>query len=200
MSLYPLSLDVKNNLCTVIGAGEVARRKIESLLDAGARVKVISPDAKDIENVENVAREYKKGDLKDSFLVIAATDNKSINEQVFREAKENNILVNVVDKPDFCNFFVPSVINRGKLQITISTEGSCPALSKKIRKELEKVYTQDYKNYCEIIEKGRKKVIENYPEAERKNKINSILNDKDIMNYVKEGEIDKARERLNKWI
>lgn len=200
MATYPVSLLIKNKLCIVIGAGDVAVRKIKPLLASGAKVKVIAPEGLAIEGIETVNREYNQGDLEGAFLVIAATDDQKTNEQIYKEAVDKNILVNVVDNPSLCTFYVPSVVKRGKLQITISTDGVYPALSKKLRKQLETEFGTEYENYLQILEEARKAVIDNYPEDQRKAKLNEILNDKDIMELAIEGKVSEAMERLNKWI
>ena len=200
MSLYPVSLCVENQLCVVIGAGEVALRKIESLLRAGAQVKVIAPGESPVEGVQQVKRAYEKGDLQGAFLVIAATNNGKVNEEVYREARELNIPVNVVDNPPLCTFYVPSVITRGDLQISISTGGKYPALARELRGELEKTYGPEYGIYLELLEEGRKKVLENCTEDVRREKINELLDDREILALVRENRIDEARKRIERAI
>lgn len=200
MCSYPVSLCVNNKLCVVVGSGSVAQRKIKSLLGAGARVKVISSKAINVPGVVVINRDYKKGDLKEAALVIAATDNRETNKEIYDEAIENNLLVNVVDDPKLCNFFIPSVVKRGKFQIAISTGGAYPLLSKKIRKELEEAFNKEYEKYVELLEEARKKVLKKYPPSERKAKLNEILNDKNIEKMIKQKSIKEARERLGNWI
>jgi precorrin-2 dehydrogenase/sirohydrochlorin ferrochelatase len=160
---YPVYLDLTGKKAIVIGGGTVAERKIRSLLKANAHVTVISPRlTKRLEReklkgtFKHVCRSYKKGDLSRAFLVIAATDSQSINEQVSRNAP---CLVNVVDKPDLCNFIVPSFVQRGHLQVAISTSGMSPALSRSIRKELEKNYGKEFSDYVALLKIIRKKAL-----------------------------------------
>ncbi len=123
---YPAFLNLEDKKTVVVGGGKVAERKILGLLNAQAEVTVVSPViTKRLEQEEqkgrirHICRKYRKGDLKNAFLVIAATDSEDINEKVSRDAP---CLVNVVDTPKFCNFIVPSILQRGPLTIAISTE------------------------------------------------------------------------------
>ncbi|MEW6416647.1 MAG: bifunctional precorrin-2 dehydrogenase/sirohydrochlorin ferrochelatase [Nitrospirota bacterium] len=158
---YPAFLNLKGKTAVVIGGGKVAERKVLSLLKAGSGVKVISPKlTKRIEKeklkgrIKHIPRQYRKSDLKNAFLVIAATDSQVINDRVSKDAPS---LVNVVDIPDLCNLIVPSVMNRGPLNIAVSTSGISPALSRSIRKELEKLYGPEFNNYLKLLKKIRLK-------------------------------------------
>jgi precorrin-2 dehydrogenase/sirohydrochlorin ferrochelatase len=161
---YPVFLNLSERKAVVIGGGKVAERKILPLLRAGADVTVISPEItskieqiKKKKQVTHIPRFYRKGDLRGAFLVIAATDSPVINEQVSREA---SCLVNVVDTPHLCNFIVPSSMIRGPLNIAISTSGVSPALSRSIRKELEKVYGCEFSRYLRSLRKIRQDAME----------------------------------------
>jgi precorrin-2 dehydrogenase/sirohydrochlorin ferrochelatase len=143
MSLFPIFLKLAGRPCIVIGAGHLAESKIESLQAANAQITVIAPEAS--ERIRNLAaageiefqqRSYAEGDLTGSFLVVAATNVPAVNRAVFQEATEKGVLCNAVDDPPFCDFYFPSVVRRGDLQIAISTAGASPALAQKIRKEI----------------------------------------------------------------
>lgn len=170
--LYPAFLNLKGRKVIVIGGGKVAERKIFKLLKAGADVTVISPKiTKRIERekrrrrVKHISRKYRKGDQKNALLVISATDSKDINEKVSKDA---SCLVNVVDSPALCNFIVPSVIKRGPLTIAISTRGISPALSRAIRKELEKLYGPEFVKYLELLGKMRRKAMREIPDKKKR--------------------------------
>jgi precorrin-2 dehydrogenase/sirohydrochlorin ferrochelatase len=129
--------------CVVVGAGTIAESKIESLLLAEASVTVIAPEALPRvrawdEGGEIVwkQREYESGDLAGAFLCVAATATAEVNRAVFAEATERGVLCNAVDDPPFCDFYFPSVVRRGELQIAISTAGESPALAQRLRKEI----------------------------------------------------------------
>ncbi len=201
MSLYyPIFLKVEQKLCVVIGGGPVAERKITSLLEAGARVKVIAPEV--TERIKILAREgkiiweerpYRSGDLKDAFLVIAATNNPQVQEEVFAEAEERKIFCNVVDKPALCSFIVPSVVKRGRLQIAISTSGASPALAKRLREQLEELFGPEYAEYLELMAAWRKEILaRELPEAERQKLFEQLVL-APIPLWLKRGERDLVK-------
>lgn len=144
MPYYPAMLDIKGRRCVVLGGGKVAERKVLSLLEAGAEVTVISPEL--TENLESLKREgriihiprpYQKGDLKEAFIAIVATDEEDINIQASEEAHDLSIPVNVVDRPELCSFIVPSVIRKGPLLVAVSTSGTSPAMARTLRQFIE---------------------------------------------------------------
>ena len=144
----------------VVGAGTIAESKIESLLLAEARVTVIAPEA--LPRVQAWAeagelrwkrREYRVGDLAGAFLCVAATATASVNRAVFAEASANDVLCNAVDDPPFCDFYFPSVVRRGELQIAISTAGESPALAQRLRKEINAQLPLDTGEW--VMELGR---------------------------------------------
>lgn len=142
--MYPISLKLKNKKILVVGGGKIAERKVIRLLKAEANIFLTSPDLTDglqkfVDENKLVynKRKFIKSDLKNVFLVIAATNNKKINHLIFCESEKNGILVNVVDEPDYCNFYVPSIVDRGDLMVAISTNGKSPAFARLLRKKLE---------------------------------------------------------------
>ncbi|MBI4685532.1 MAG: bifunctional precorrin-2 dehydrogenase/sirohydrochlorin ferrochelatase [Nitrospirae bacterium] len=160
---YPVFLNLEGKKCVVIGGGKVAERKVLSLLKAGAEVTVISPECtKNLSrkaisgDIKCIDRKYKQGDLKNAFLVVAATDDNEINEKVFEESAH---LINVVDMPLLCNFIVPSVVRRGPLTIAISTSGISPSLAKTIRKELERLYVPGFAKSLNKLRQVRREAI-----------------------------------------
>jgi len=129
--------------CVVVGAGNIAESKIESLLAAEASVTVIAPEAlprvrawAEVGELLWEQREWREGDTDGAFLVVAATATNAVNRAVFAEASAAGILCNAVDDPPFCDFYFPSVVRRGELQIAISTAGESPALAQRLRKEI----------------------------------------------------------------
>lgn len=174
---YPAFLNLKGKRAVVIGGGKVAERKILALLRAGADVTVISPKlTKRLEKgkaegrIRHIPREYRGGDLKGAFLVIAATPYPEINTKVVREAGVicESLLLNVVDMPSQCNFIVPSIVRRGPLTIAISTSGTSPAMAKAIRRDLKKLYGPEFANYLKLLGKIRKKVIKEIPDKKKR--------------------------------
>jgi len=167
LSLYPVNLILKDIPCLVVGGGILAERKVNSLLNADAKVTLISPfitnklkALKKDNLILHSERNYRNGDLEGFFLVIAATDSASVNEEIYKEAKERGILINCVDIPEKCNFYLPSVIQRGDLQIAISSSGKVPYFTKKLREFLENKFDEEFIKKLEHLHKLRKKIIE----------------------------------------
>ncbi|MAE10517.1 MAG: bifunctional precorrin-2 dehydrogenase/sirohydrochlorin ferrochelatase [Dehalococcoidales bacterium] len=161
---YPISLNVRGRKCSVVGGGQVALRKVDTLLEHGADVQVISPDLctelvslAERKEIDTVTREYRPGDLKDAFVAIVATDNSKINRQIAAEAREQNVLVNVVDDADNSDFIAPSYLRRGGISIAISTSGESPALARKLRTMLEKDFGDEYGRLSVLIGQVRAK-------------------------------------------
>jgi len=157
--LYPIFLDLSGRRCVVVGGGEVASRKARKLLQARARVVVISPEIKaELESVavEIHRRPYKEGDLDDAYLAFAATDSREVNAAVAREAKERGIPVNVAERPSEGDFALPSVLRRGGLQVAVSTGGASPALARRIKDELEESFGPEWASLVEELRAARR--------------------------------------------
>lgn len=144
MPYYPAFLDLTGRPCLVVGGGMVAQRKVEALSEAGAQVTVVSPRLTkglkalaEKSTITAVTRRYRRGDLALAMLVVAATNNPKVNQQVAGDASRRGILVNVVDEPALCNFIVPAVVKRGDLVLAVSTSGKSPAVAKRLRRDLE---------------------------------------------------------------
>lgn len=179
MNYYPVFLDLRRKNVVVVGGGRVAERKVLNLLRAGAEVTVISPllterlqKAKDAGRIRHKARRYRSGDLKDSFLVIAATDSAEVNSRV---AGESTSLLNVVDVPSECNFIAPSVVKRGPLVFAISTAGTSPAFAKTVRREIEKIYGPVFGEYLAFVKTLRSRAMREIPgDAAREKLLKSL--------------------------
>lgn len=166
MSLYPINLDIQDRRCLVIGGGEVASRKVKSLLSSGADVVVISPRVSKVlaqlaeeGRIELHVRPYHRGDLTGAFLVFAATDRIEVQNHIKQEAKELDILVNIVDEPHDSSFQIPARVQRGNFLLTVSTGGGSPALAAQVRKELEMEYGEEYKDFVKLLFLIREKVV-----------------------------------------
>jgi siroheme synthase-like protein len=175
MGYYPLFLEMKGRPCLVVGGGEVARRKVEGLMAAEAAVTVVSPELapemaalKEEGRIEHRPREYQTGDLDSFAIVMAATDDAAVNEKVAREARERGIWVNVADKPEQCDFILPSVIRRGEVVLAISTGGLSPALARWLREELEGYLSEDFDRLARLLSETRRELRESgiSPDAE----------------------------------
>lgn len=163
---YPLMLDLTNRPCLVVGAGEVAVRKIASLLAGGAVVTVISPEADpqiaewaEQGQLKWLRTSYSGQDVRGYALVIAATNQPEVNLAVHQAVSSCGGWINVVDRPDLCNFTVPSVVRRGKLVIAVSTSGASPSLARRIKLQLEAAYGAEYADYVDFLAEMRQHVL-----------------------------------------
>lgn len=167
MSLYPVFLKIKERECLVIGGGSVAERKVKTLVDYGGSVTLVSPELTsgleklvELGQVVHIKRDYRNGDLDGFFLAVAATSDPEVNRKIYEEAEESGILINSVDDPDNCNFFVPSSVRRGDFQVSISTSGKAPYFAKKLRKFLENMFYDDLDKDLDKLSRIRLKIIE----------------------------------------
>lgn len=180
--LYPINLELDDMRITIIGGGNVSYRKCKNFLDFGKSVRVVSPkfidQFKNIKNdIELIYDTYKQEYIKDSFIVIAATNNKELNKNIAIYCKSVGKLVNVVDNITLSNYTVPSYLKRGDLLLSVSTNGKSPSLSSKIKKELEEKYDDGYEEYLNILGEIRKKVIKKYKDiSQRKSILNNLVN------------------------
>jgi precorrin-2 dehydrogenase/sirohydrochlorin ferrochelatase len=194
MSLFPMFLKLEGRSCLVVGAGAIAQEKMPSLLEAGAKVKVVAPQA--TEPIAELARSgrisweqrsFVASDLAGIFLVIAATSLPAINAQVFHAARQGNILCNAVDDPENCDFYYGSVVRRGDLQIAISTAGHSPALAQRLRKQLEAQFGPEYSDWLRELAATREDLFSRDIEPERR---------KHLLHAVASQEAFEARQNL----
>ena len=163
--LFPMFLKLSNRPCLVVGAGAIAESKIASLLDAGGHVRVVAPEATpqvrtwaQSKALEWHQRPFEPADLDGMFLVIAATSSTELHQRIFEEASRRAVLCNIVDVPPLCDFYYPSVGQRGALQIAISTAGQSPALAQRLRKQLEAQFGPEYEQWLAYLAEARDKL------------------------------------------
>jgi len=190
MAKYPIFLNLEGRRVVVIGGGTVAVRKVQVLLDSGARVIVVSDNIdkmiatfSSIENPELIKSKYEKSYLSGAVLVIAATNDNELNKQIYKDCQEFEILCNVVDVPELCDFYVPAVVKRGNLQIAIGTNGACPAYSGHLRKKMEETFTEQHGKFLEVLEQMRLKVIDEVSEPNMRKAILGKLCDDSSFDY-----------------
>jgi precorrin-2 dehydrogenase / sirohydrochlorin ferrochelatase len=184
MGYIPIFFDVTGRPCIVIGGGEVAARKVESLIEAGARVTVVSPRlspplqaavARGL--VTHIARDYAPGDIKGCVLVYAATDDPKLQRELAAEARALGIPINVADVPELCSFIAPAVVQRGALQVAISTGGASPAFAARIRRELEDRFGAEYALTLELMRAARRRLhAEEIAPVERMRRLTELAN------------------------
>ncbi len=174
-SLFPMFLKLTGKTVLVVGAGRIGESKIAGLRDTGARIRVVSLDASTavrewarVGEIELELRGFSPDDLAGASLVVGATNSRTLNERVYREAQLRGVLCNVVDVPELCDFYYPSVVKRGDLQIAISTAGNSPSLAQRIRQQLEKQYGPAYAEWVAELGETRKLVLASDLDKERK--------------------------------
>ena len=174
-SLFPMFLKLDGRNVLLVGAGRVGEPKIGALLETGARIRVVSLDATPTVRewaragkIELELRHFEPADLNGVFLVVVATNSRRLNETIYQEAQQRGILCNVVDVPDLCDFYYPSVVRRGDLQIAVSTAGQSPSLAQKIRQQLEKQFGPAYGAWVTELGETRKLILASDLDKERK--------------------------------
>ncbi|MFZ0034530.1 MAG: bifunctional precorrin-2 dehydrogenase/sirohydrochlorin ferrochelatase [Sedimentisphaerales bacterium] len=195
MAKYPIFLELNGRRVVIVGAGEVAVRKAQALLAAGARVVVVSKNIDDAlaalcqgTNAEIIKSGYSKSYIAEAALVIAAAGDRQLNKQIYKDCQELEILCNVVDAPELCDFIVPAVVKRGDLQIAIGTEGHCPAYAGHLRKKLEQSFTDKHGEFLAELEGLRKGIIEDVPNPiDRKALLGELVDDKSFECFVQNG-------------
>ncbi len=187
MDFYPLNLRMAGKLALVVGGGEVALRKVEGLLEAGAKVRLVSPSihpglqklAKSSKNLFLEERGYDDRDVENVSLVFACTDDERLNGRVCEMGRSVGALVQSASDPADCDFTVPSKIRRGEFLLAISTGGASPALSKKIRERLEKTFPPAYGDYVQLLARVREKLLQDgKPAAENSPKFRKLVEGK----------------------
>jgi precorrin-2 dehydrogenase/sirohydrochlorin ferrochelatase len=174
-SLFPMFVKLEGKRCLVVGAGRVGEPKIGGLIDTGACIHVIALEASDAVKVWAQAgkitlelRAFSVGDLDGTLLAVVATASRALNGSIYREAQRRGVLCNVVDDPEYCDFYYPAVVRRGDLQIAISTNGQSPSLAQKLRQQLERQFGSGYARWIAELGEVRKLVLASDLDPERK--------------------------------
>lgn len=204
---YPAFLNIAGQQCVIIGGGRVAERKCSTLLRAGARVTVISPEiTRRLEQyrekglLNHVRRHYKKGDIQAAFAVIVATDSEETNRQVVTDAAASRVLLNVVDNPALCTFIAPSVLKRGPLTIAVSTGGISPAMAHTIRRELERMYGAEFSGYLRFVKDLRRRALtEISDKAEREQFLKGLASEEMMTLLRRKGFREAKKTALKRW-
>ena len=202
--LFPINLDLSGRRTLVVGGGEVALRKVQLLIAAGATVIVVSPQfcdgLKGLDGAERVARPFDPADLKGCTLAIAATDQPEVNRRVCEEARLKGVLVNVVDKPALCDFYVAASIRRGRFCVAISTGGASPALARRVRLGLEKTFPPVYADFVDLLAELRGEVQQRIDDAKRRGEILGQLASEEMLAVLETQGLDAAREAARELI
>ena len=200
-SMYPVTLKLAGKFCTVVGGGSVAVRKVKSLLEQGAEVTVISPvlDEELIAIQEQfVWRKsmYQDGMLKGSVLVIAATDSRDVNHAVYEWCEEHQVLVNVVDSLQESSFTVNAMVQRGDFMLAVSTSGISPAVSKKVREDLELQYGPEYGTMLEILEEAREEALRTIGDASKRRRFLQSVASMELPELLKQETKEEVQKRV----
>ncbi len=198
MQYFPLFLDLKAKPVLVVGGGEVASRKVDTLIRAGADVTIVSPSIENYLQAKVDAQEcrwvqsfYHPGLMSNEYVQVwATTDNNELNHQVHKDAKEKGLLVNVVDDLPYCDFITPSLVNRGRIQIAISSGGASPVLVRKVREKFESVLPFNLSLLADFCASKRNSIKEHFSSVDERRKFWEVfLNDTKV-------ELAQSREEL----
>lgn len=205
MKFYPIYLNLTECPVLLVGAGAVALTKVAALIECGARLTVVSPEA--LPEFEQFAaqgkislekRGYESTDLDGVRLVIAATDDKDLQLRIAQEARARFLWVNIVDVPPLCDFIAPAIMSKGDLQIAVSTGGAAPAMAKFLRKKLERWVGDEYAEFIRLAQKVRPDILK-LPKAERNRLWDRMVNEAFLADLKRDG-FDKAEARVREWI
>ncbi|HYL58360.1 MAG TPA: bifunctional precorrin-2 dehydrogenase/sirohydrochlorin ferrochelatase, partial [Candidatus Acidoferrales bacterium] len=187
----------------VIGGGEVAARKVDSLLEAGAEVTLVSPSLGPAMKllvargrVTLIERAYRSGDLNGCELAYAATDDPELHRQIAAEAKALGILINVADEPELCSFIAPAIVKQGALQIAISTGGASPAFAARLRRELEDKFGIEYSRVLEVLRAARTRLHRAAIDPEERMARLKALADSSLLDAIAAGDRDTVERIL----
>ncbi|MBF0593623.1 MAG: bifunctional precorrin-2 dehydrogenase/sirohydrochlorin ferrochelatase [Candidatus Omnitrophica bacterium] len=204
---YPINVDLKDRQCLVVGGGEIAERKVASLLECDAMVTVVSPDVtKKLAalaskgKISHIKQKYQDKYIKNVFLVIAATDDQTVNTLIARHAGKRNILLNVVDVPELCNFIVPSVIRQGPMVMGISTSGHSPVFAQKFREKCEKCVTPAVGAFVKMMGNSRKEVKGCCDSIPKRKDVYLEMINSPILSLLEQGKIREARQTMHSII
>jgi precorrin-2 dehydrogenase / sirohydrochlorin ferrochelatase len=176
--LFPVFLKLSGRPCLVVGAGAIAESKTASLLEAGGHVRVVAPEATarvrswaHSNTIEWLQRPFQPDDLRGMFLVVASTSSTELHERIFEEATLRGVLCNIVDVPPLCDFYYPSVVQRGALQIAVSTAGQSPALAQRLRKQLEDQFGPEYEAWVSQLGETRDRLHSSKLDSEERKRL-----------------------------
>ncbi len=200
MRYYPLFLDIKDRHCLVVGGGEVGSRKAETLIRCGAIVTVISRDFSETlerrisDHLFLVRKTYESSDLDGMFMIFAATSDRDLNRRIQEDAKARDMLFSVADDPECSRFIVPSFVERGDLVFAVSTGGKSPALSRKLRKDLESRFGPEYAVFLNILGAFRNRLLSGGHDPEAHRRLFRQVIDRDVPAMIKEGRTSEVKK------
>jgi precorrin-2 dehydrogenase/sirohydrochlorin ferrochelatase len=203
MNYYPILVDLEGKKALIVGGGRVAERKAETLLEYGASIDLVSKELTyalellvEGRRITYLGPEFKEAFLDSVFIVVSATNDKQLNRKVSLSARRKGLLVNAVDQPQDCNFIVPSIVKRGDLLIAVSTSGKSPALSKKIRKDLENQFGEEYRAFLLLMGRLRDRILSRGLPQEENSRIFHQIVDSPLLKALSEESREDVRAIL----
>src|SRR5262249_9302568 len=207
MRYYPIYLDLKGRQALVVGGGAIAEGKAFQLVDAGARVTVVSPEltealraAVNRGEIDHRAGSFIEEDLHGIVLVISATDDRKVNEEVANAAAARGSLCNVVDQPDLCDFITPALVTRGKLQISVSTGGGSPTLTQRVKREVAALIGEEYGVLLEIAAEMRAEAKIRIADFERRKEVLRAFVESDALDLIRAGRLEEAGDMARRFL
>jgi len=207
MAYYPIFIKLDGKTALVVGGGRVAERKIETLLEYGASIHIISKELTDrlkqlVEagDIRHMGENFENKHLDGAFLVIAATDDEKLNHEISETAQRKGLLINAVDQPPDCNFIVPSIVKKGDLILAISTSGKSPALAKKLRKKLDRQFGSEYEAFLILMGCLRKEVLKMGLSHNENGRIFKKIVDSDVLEALTRNDWDRVKSMLKRLL
>jgi len=204
---YPVFLNLKGKRVVVVGGGEVAQRKVESLLETGAIIVVISREISErlsslanATQIEVKKRSYEAGDCNGAVLVLSATDDSEVSRAVWAEATSAGIMINTADQPALCDFIMPALVRRGDLTIAISTGGTSPALAARLRENVSGVIGPEYEQLMEMLAKARPEIRRRVLQERDRKALHYQILDSDVVTLLQQKDRQGAERRLREII
>jgi len=205
MAYYPIFIKLDGKTALVVGGGKVAQRKIETLLEYGASIHIISTELTDklkqlaeFGKIRHIGEKFENEHLDEAFLVIAATDDEKLNHEISETAQKRGLLINAVDQPADCNFIVPSIVKRGDLIVAISTSGKSPALAKKLRKEMGEHFGSEYEAFLILMGCLRKEVLKMGLSQDENSRIFKEIVDSNVLEALTRNDRDEVKSTLRR--
>jgi uroporphyrin-III C-methyltransferase/precorrin-2 dehydrogenase/sirohydrochlorin ferrochelatase len=205
MDYLPIFLDVRNKPCLVVGGGEIALRKITNLRRAGATVRVVAPELapalaelRAAGEILHAARAFRDADLDEALLVVAATDDRHVNQRIAELARQANVPVNVVDQPEACSFLMPSVIDRSPVVVAVSTGTASPVLARLMRTRLEALIPAAYGRLAGLCADYRARVKEHFADQRERRRFWDRVLQGGVAERVFSGHLDEARAAMER--
>ncbi len=204
---YPVALKIDGKSVVVVGGGEVAEGKVQGLLDARARVTVVSPEATprlralaESNDIALIDRAYDSSDIAGAMFVIAATDDASVQDRVWRDAREKRVMVNSVDDPEHCDFIVPSILRRDDLIVAVSTSGKSPAFAAWLRRRLSEIVTSEFGRVVTLLGSMRAELQERFKTLEERRRAYQSIFATNIVTSIRDCDDDTAKARVQEIV